>query len=132
VTGRQRVWSQPATLTVTESYLRAYWDIPDNQNLDDLDPQTLQDMVGEALLSDHWNVSLDEDWREEEPEPYPESGRCRCGHWLPESYRGHSRSFRTGTSPCRVCGCDEPAPEPPPPWVRDCDAVSQPGGGMRV
>jgi hypothetical protein len=128
--GTQRVWIQPAHLVVKESQLRAMFEIPDDQDLDDLDPQRLQDMVGEAMLCvDTWNVELDEDWREDYPEPWIPSERCRCSHWLSTTswHAGHPAKLFPDDPPrpCKVCGCQQPEREPDPPWVKQADPVTR-------
>jgi hypothetical protein len=144
--GTQRAWSQPAHIVVREGWLRAFWGIGDDERLEDIDPQTLDAMVGEAILcAPEWSVEFDEDWREVEPEPYPRSDRCRCGHWLrlDSSYGdGHppERPWDKDSSvgPCRVCGCDQPEREPDPPWVRQTSSENrafsacEPGRGNRA
>jgi hypothetical protein len=118
----ERVWVQPAHLIVREGHLRWLYGIPDDQPLPDGQP--LQDMVAQALYSDPWNLELDEDWREDDPEPIQPSGRCACGHWLEASpglgRGGHpERRYRTGGhgDRCSACACTTPTPEPPPPWA---------------
>jgi hypothetical protein len=115
--GTQRVWAQPAHIVVREGWLRTLYGIGDDVRLEDLDPQELDDMVGEAILyAPEHHVEFDEGWREVEPEPYPDSGHCRCGHWLRlDSDWGEGETSR----PCRAaCDCKAPERQPDPPWVR--------------
>jgi hypothetical protein len=48
--GTQRVWVQPAHIVVREGWLRSLYGIGDDERLEDLDPQQLDDMIGEAIL----------------------------------------------------------------------------------
>jgi hypothetical protein len=120
------MWLQPASIVVTEAGLRSLYGIADDVRLEDLEPPALSDMIGEAILRapDHW-VELEEDWREVDPVPYPDSPSCRCGHWLlldTDWGSGHPppRSWVAGETfrPCRACGCQHPERQPDPPWVR--------------
>ncbi len=115
--GWERVWEQPARIVVREGYFRHYYEIPDDQPLPN--GQQLQDMVGELLLcGDPMLVEFDEAFAEVEPEPYPESGRCVCGHWMEADSptEGHTRRYGDKCL-TRGCGCPAPRQEPEPPWV---------------
>jgi hypothetical protein len=124
--GTQRVWVQPGHVVVTEQRLRDLYGIGDDQRLEDIDPQVLDEMVGEAILrADDWDFSFDEDWREVDPELYRVTDRCRCGHWLRLSgFYGDGHLplqpwVKDGpVGPCRTCGCQNPERQPDPPWVR--------------